>query len=110
MGVDFDGLFFYGMPIEGELDDDFDDLLDTFDESIDSPLKFMNLTPYSDDNYMLLVRASYHSGDKRGDRKLVKLSDVSGKEGEWRQLIVDICAVHGLTFTPPDWYFATRFS
>lgn len=107
MSVDFDGLFFYGMPIEGELDDD---LLDTFWENHDHPLEFMNLTPYSSKNYMLFVRESYHSGDKHSEEKLVKLSDVVGKEAEWRQLIVDTCIANGLTFAPPDWYFATMFS
>lgn len=106
MGVDFDALLFYGMPVP---EDRGWDLVEVF-ENANGLLEVTNLSPMTGANYMLFVRESYHSGDRNEDEKLVKLSDVMGKEAEWRQLIVDACIANGLTFTEPDWYFATEFS
>lgn len=111
MGVDFNALLFYGMPIDGELG--FDPI-DTF-QNPNGPLEVINLSPMTGSNYacpvrMLFVRESYRSGDKHSDEVLVKLSDVTGKQDEWRQLIVDACVANGLTFVEPGWYFATMFS
>lgn len=106
MGIDFDALLFYGMVIDGDVDYDW---LDEFNESNDR-LEITNLSPMSDSNYVLFVRESYQSGDKYEDEKLVRLSDLSGKEDEWQQLIKDACAAHEIQYSPPDWYFATMFS
>ena len=107
MGVDFNALLFYGMPIEGDAGWD---LIEVLNES-DSPLEVTNLDSYSkNDTYMLFVRESHKSGDKYSESISVRLSDVMGKEAEWRQLIADECRKYELTFTEPDWYFATTFS
>lgn len=107
MGVDFNALLFYGMQIEGELEYG---LLEAFGDANDK-LEIANLSPMSrDSTFVLFVRESYHAGDKHDDEVLVKLSDVTGKEAQWRQLIVDACIANGLTFVEPDWYFATTFS
>jgi hypothetical protein len=106
MSVDFDALFFYGMPIAGDVGWD---LIETFD-NLNGPIEIANLDSYGDGSYMLFVRESYHSGDKHSEPEFVRLGDVTGKEGEWRQLIVDACIAHAITFVEPDWYFATAFS
>jgi hypothetical protein len=107
MSVDFSAALFYGMPIEGDAGWD---LIEVFNES-DGPLEVTNLDAYSEnDAYMLFVRESHKSGDKRSEPISVRLSDVMGKESEWRQLIADACDKHELAYTEPDWYFATTFS
>lgn len=106
MGVDFDALLFYGMPVP---DDRGWDLVEIY-EKANGPLEVTNLSPMTGANYMLFVRESYHSGDRNEDEKLVKLSDLTGNESAWRQLIVDACKANGLYFTEPSWYFATKFS
>lgn len=106
MGVDFDALLFYGMPIDSKRGWDLVEELN----GANGPLEVMDLNPMMESSDMLFVRESYHSGDENEDEVLVKLSDVMGKESEWRQLIVDACITHGLTFVEPGWYFATRFS
>lgn len=106
MSVDFNALFFFGMPVDGERAFDLVNILD----GSNGPLEVINLSPMTGANYMLFVRESYRAGDKNSDEVLVKLSDVTGKEAQWRQLIVDACQVYELTFAEPDWYFATMFS
>lgn len=107
MGVDFNALLFYGMPIDS---DRGYDLADSINDG-NGPLEVTNLSPMTDANYMLFVRESYHTGDKSSDEVLVKLYDVSrGKQDAWYRLIEDACIANGLTFVEPDWYFATTFS
>lgn len=111
MGVDFDAVLFYGMPLGDNIDRDaMWELIEIF-EKPDNPLEIMNLNGYSaKSTHMLYVNDSYESGDKNSDPVLVKMSDVTGNESEWRQLIVDACIAYGLTFVEPGWYFATKFS
>lgn len=109
MGVDFDALLFYGMPVSGDSDLIWD-LVETFQE-LNGPLDITNLDSYrADGTHMLFVRESYKAGDETSEPIMVRMSEVTGKETEWRQLIVDACAANGITFTEPDWYFATAFS
>lgn len=108
MGVDFDAVLFYGMPLED--DPMVWELVEHF-ENANGPLEITSLDSYSIvSNYMLFVRESHHSGDKNSDAVLIKLSDLAGDEDTWREIIVDACTAHGLTFTEPGWYFATKFS
>lgn len=107
MSVDFSALLFYGMPVDGERGWE---LVEAF-AKLNGPIEIANLDFYSaESNYMLYVSESWHSGDKRSEPILVRLAEVTGKEQEWRRLIVDACAEHGLAFVEPDWYFATAFS
>lgn len=106
MGVSFNALLFFGVPVPNERGWD---LVEVF-ENANGPLEVINLSPMTDANYMLFVRDSYHSGDKNSDEVLIKLFDITGKENTWRRLILDACIANGLDFTEPDWYFATTFS
>lgn len=108
MGVDFTAIFFYAMPIDDGANGF--EIVEVFEE-LNGPLEVMQTDYYTDNGkYMLYVRDSFHSGDRTDDGQLIRLSDVTGKEPEWRTLIVDACIKHGLTFVEPDWYFATAFS
>lgn len=106
MGVDFNALLFYGMPVK---DEGGFDLVDIFNGP-NGPLEVTNLSPMGGNDYVLFVRESWHSHDRHDHEVLIRLSDLTGKEVEWRQLVVDACLANGLTFVEPDWYFATMFS
>lgn len=108
MSVSFQALFFYGMRIKGEVGYE---VIDTFNEC-NRNLEIMHLSPMTnmEDGYMLFVPDSYHSADRNEDERLVKLGDVTGREGEWQGWIRDACERLGFEYAEPDWYFATQFS
>ncbi len=110
MGVDFSAVLFYGMPIDDESANNIDyDVTDGFNEA-NRQLEIANLSPMTDPTYVLFVRESYKSGDDTSDEMMVKLGNITGSEAKWQEWIEDACERLGVTYAPPDWYFATTFS